>query len=370
MNDDFEIFIRPATNEDCEKIQNLVFGVLRDYDLPLDLEGTDTDVGDIETHYLKRGGCFEILEDAEGNLLGSIGLYPLDAETVELRKMYFDKKLRGRGYGKLMLEKMIARARSLSYKKIYLETAKILKEAAHLYEKYGFLPTEEKHTPRCDAAYVLELNSMTSKKIGENFLKKLMIGLIYPAILGNIIYIILTFIFTQDERYTVKFVLLLITAFFYLFDYLYIYFTYDFKWWMFILDLIFVIGLFFTYQNLHFPLNSSKNDIAPPNLFMILICYAVFILLYLIWDSIEKKNSKTSEKSMYKWIVWWEIISLSLLGINIVLQFLAILSSYNKSIVVIWTLIFITIGFGRINWEKYKFWNANELENTSKNAYL
>jgi putative acetyltransferase len=153
-----EIFIRSATNADCENIQNLVFGILRDYDLPLDLEGTDADLGDIETHYLSRGGVFEILEDASGNILGTIGLYPLDAETIELRKMYFDKKLRGRGYGKLMLEKMIESARNLGYKKIYLETAKILKEATHLYEKYGFRPTEEKHTPRCDAAYILNLD--------------------------------------------------------------------------------------------------------------------------------------------------------------------------------------------------------------------
>lgn len=158
MNEQTEIIIRPATNADCAAVQRLVFGILRDYDLPPDPEGTDTDIADIETHYLKRGGVFEILEDARGNLLGTVGLYPLDADTIELRKMYFDKKLRGRGFGKKMLERMIEKSRGLGYKKIYLETATVLKEATHLYEKYGFLPTGEKHTPRCDAAYILELD--------------------------------------------------------------------------------------------------------------------------------------------------------------------------------------------------------------------
>lgn len=157
MNDDFEIVVRSATNADCARVQNLVFGILREYDLELDLKGTDRDIADIETHYLKRGGVFEIIEDADGNLLGTVGLYPIDAETVELRKMYFDKKLRGRGVGRKTLQKMIEKARSLGYKRIYLETAKILKEAVHLYEKFGFLPTAEKHTPRCDQAYFLEL---------------------------------------------------------------------------------------------------------------------------------------------------------------------------------------------------------------------
>lgn len=153
-----EIIIRSATNADCRRVQKLVFGILREYDLPLDTGATDLDIFDIEAHYLKRGGIFEILEDEDGNLLGTVGLYPLDADTIELRKMYFAKNLRGRGFGKKMLEKMIEKAAELGFSKIYLETATVLREAVALYEKYGFKPTAEKHTPRCDAAYVLKLD--------------------------------------------------------------------------------------------------------------------------------------------------------------------------------------------------------------------
>jgi putative acetyltransferase len=158
MTDDFEIFIRTATNEDCERVQNLVFGILGEYDLTVETGGTDADIADIEANYLKRGGVFEVIEDARGNLLGTVGLYPLDAETIELRKMYFDRNLRGRGVGKRMLERMIEQARARGFKRIYLETASILKEAVGLYEKYGFQPTTEGiHSARCDAAYFLEL---------------------------------------------------------------------------------------------------------------------------------------------------------------------------------------------------------------------
>jgi putative acetyltransferase len=158
MSEHFEIFIRPATNEDCPRVQNLVFGILREYDLTVETDGTDADLADLEANYLKRGGAFEIIEDADGNLLGTVGLYPLDAETVELRKMYFDKKLRGRGVGKRMLERMIETAKAAGFRRIYLETASVLKEAAALYEKYGFQPTTEGiHSKRCDTAYFLEL---------------------------------------------------------------------------------------------------------------------------------------------------------------------------------------------------------------------
>jgi putative acetyltransferase len=160
MSAAFEIFIRPATNNDCKAVQNLVFGVLGEYGLAVETGGTDADIADIEAHYAARGGAFEVVEDAAGNLLGTIGLYPLDAETVELRKMYFAAKLRGRGVGKLMLERMIEKARALGYKRIFLETASILKEAVALYEKYGFKPTADGiHSARCDAAYFLELDN-------------------------------------------------------------------------------------------------------------------------------------------------------------------------------------------------------------------
>jgi putative acetyltransferase len=158
MDAGFEIFIRSADNKDCANVQNLVFGILREYGLTVETGGTDADIADIEANYLNRGGVFEIVEDANGNLLGTVGLYPLDAETIELRKMYFAPKLRGRGVGKKMLERMIEEARVRGFKRIYLETASILKEAAALYEKYGFQPTTEGiHSKRCDAAYFLEI---------------------------------------------------------------------------------------------------------------------------------------------------------------------------------------------------------------------
>lgn len=157
MNEELNIHIRAATNADCARVQNLVFGVLREYGLEPNLCRTDSDIADIEAAYTERGGIFELLEDENGNLLGTVGLYPITNEKVELRKMYFAAHLRGKGYGKKTLARMIETARSLGYKQIYLETASALKEAVGLYRSFGFTETQEKHTPRCDQAYFLNL---------------------------------------------------------------------------------------------------------------------------------------------------------------------------------------------------------------------
>jgi N-acetylglutamate synthase-like GNAT family acetyltransferase len=156
MTDDLKI--RTAKNSDRKDIEDLVFGILESYGLALDRDGTDRDLADIESNYLARGGVFEIIENDAGKIVGTIGLYPLDETTIELRKMYFDASIRGRGLGKQMLQKMIKKAKDLGYLRIYLETASVLKQAVHIYESAGFTPVDVKHTPRCDQAYILELS--------------------------------------------------------------------------------------------------------------------------------------------------------------------------------------------------------------------
>ncbi len=155
---DSKINIRLATNKDTENIKNLVFGVLAEYGLTPDTNGVDSDLNDIGANYIKRGGVFEILENETGEILGTVGLFPLDKETIELRKMYFAQEIRGRGIGKKTLERMIETARQLGYKTIHLETASVLKEAIGLYKKYGFEPTTEGlNAERCNKAFTLEI---------------------------------------------------------------------------------------------------------------------------------------------------------------------------------------------------------------------
>lgn len=153
----YGISVRPATNQDCRAVQDLVYSVLAEYELALDRDGTDRDITNIEGNYFDRGGDFELLVNESKEVLGSIGLYPLDAETIELRKMYFAPSIRGLGLGRKLLARTIEKARNMGYLRVYLETARVLKQAVHLYEAFGFAPVDVKHTPRCDQAFILEL---------------------------------------------------------------------------------------------------------------------------------------------------------------------------------------------------------------------
>jgi N-acetylglutamate synthase-like GNAT family acetyltransferase len=74
-----------------------------------DPDGTDADLNDIETRYLHSGGRFDVLVDSRGAFVGSVGLYPIDSVTCELRKMYLSQRVRGQHQGMGLLEHALAR---------------------------------------------------------------------------------------------------------------------------------------------------------------------------------------------------------------------------------------------------------------------
>lgn len=151
--------LRQADDRDAGAVQDLIHAVLREYGLEPDPAGTDSDLVDLEASYLMRGGDFVVLVDAAGTVLGTAGLMPTDEHTLELRKMYFAPALRGQGWGKVLLHRMLEKARSLGARRVTLETASVLVEAIALYRSFGFLPMDAVEVPRCDQAFSLDLDT-------------------------------------------------------------------------------------------------------------------------------------------------------------------------------------------------------------------
>ena len=149
---------RTANNNDINAVRDLIYSILDEYGLPPDPRGTDRDLEDLEEHYMARGGLFEVVEDTHGRVLGTAGIYPLDEQRCELRKMYLAPELRGQGWGKAILCRMIRKAQELGFEEMELETASVLIEAIGLYRSFGFEPRLGKiDVERCDKAFWLKL---------------------------------------------------------------------------------------------------------------------------------------------------------------------------------------------------------------------
>lgn len=86
-------------------------------------------------------GSIYYVAEQDGQLLGGAGIFPsngLPAGTCELVKMYLTPEARGKGIGKLLIEKSLEFAREAGYKQVYLETMPELGKAVKVYEKFGF----------------------------------------------------------------------------------------------------------------------------------------------------------------------------------------------------------------------------------------
>jgi putative acetyltransferase len=129
-----------------------------EYGLQPDPEGTDADLKNVAVSYQLPGGLFDVLMDETGEIVGTIGLFPVTKDRCELRKMYLARRVRGLGYGRRLLEHALTEATTRRFHRLELETASVLVEAIALYEQYGFHRFTPNHlAPRCDCAYYLTL---------------------------------------------------------------------------------------------------------------------------------------------------------------------------------------------------------------------
>ena len=93
------------------------------------------------TEVFKVKGSIYFVAELDGEIIGGGGIYPttnLPERTCELVKLYLSSKARGKGIGKLLMEKCIDAAKEMGYKKVYLETMPELTVAIPMYEKFGF----------------------------------------------------------------------------------------------------------------------------------------------------------------------------------------------------------------------------------------
>lgn len=79
--------------------------------------------------------------EIEHEIIGCCGIYPtvgLPKNCTELVKFYITEKSRGKGIGKLLMEKSIESAKEMGYSAIYLESLPDFSKAISIYEKQGF----------------------------------------------------------------------------------------------------------------------------------------------------------------------------------------------------------------------------------------
>ena len=161
---DHEFIIRTIEQDDNIMLARIIRDTLKEFNA--NKPGTvyfDERTDHLFEEFRMPGSIYYVVEE-KSNILGGAGIYPtenLPAGTCELVKFYLLPEARGRGIGKALLQKNIAAAEEMGYKKIYLETMPELTIAIPMYEKFGFtyLPSAQGNSGHtgCDVWMIKEL---------------------------------------------------------------------------------------------------------------------------------------------------------------------------------------------------------------------
>ncbi len=120
------------------KLRDMITTIMRELGVPDAMQCALSDLEDVDTAYRRRDGLFDVFVDEEGEVVGCVGLWRLDVQTAELRRMYLAAPWRGWGLGRLLLGHALRRARELGYHRIEAATSRSMTRAIALYESVGF----------------------------------------------------------------------------------------------------------------------------------------------------------------------------------------------------------------------------------------
>ena len=83
------------------------------------------------------GGVYYFLQDS-GNIIGMGALRKLSPDVGEIKRMYVKPDYQGKGYGKLLLSKLLKKGKEFGYSSLRLDTGPFMKAAQKLYFSVGF----------------------------------------------------------------------------------------------------------------------------------------------------------------------------------------------------------------------------------------
>jgi putative acetyltransferase len=161
MND---FSIRPIEARDDAAMAAIIRTVMPEFGAT----GCGFAINDPEVDWMHRAysrpRCAYFVVEREGRVVGGGGVAPLDGgdeDVCELRKMYFLPEARGIGAGAAMMDRCLAAAREIGFRRCYLETLTGMDAAMRLYERSGFrrIPGAMGATGHggCNTFYLLDL---------------------------------------------------------------------------------------------------------------------------------------------------------------------------------------------------------------------
>jgi ribosomal protein S18 acetylase RimI-like enzyme len=132
--------IRRYQAKDYKVIRELNDAGVAQMDLPVDIQTVpdiDNDLNDIEGVYLKGGDFIVGLEDGEVVAMGAFKRRT--PECAEMKRLRIRPDCQRKGYGEIMMRKLMELAAEIGYTEAFLDTLTTNFRAQKLFEKLGWV---------------------------------------------------------------------------------------------------------------------------------------------------------------------------------------------------------------------------------------
>ncbi len=136
------VIFREVEVKDNVWLAKMIRDVFEEHDAPQ----TGTIYSDPRTdnlyEFFQTTGAVLIVAEADEKIIGCCGIYPSDElpeDYAELVRFFLTKEARGKGIGKMLMEKCIDLAEVYEYTHLYVESLPQYSKAVAIYEKEGFV---------------------------------------------------------------------------------------------------------------------------------------------------------------------------------------------------------------------------------------
>jgi GNAT superfamily N-acetyltransferase len=100
--------------------------------------------------------CFQGFDDEA--VAGTVGMWPLGAEVVEMKRLFVRPPWRGRGLGRRLAKAIVDEAKAAGYARMRLDSLERLVAARALYESMGFVRIPAYYDNPLDGVLFMQLD--------------------------------------------------------------------------------------------------------------------------------------------------------------------------------------------------------------------
>lgn len=131
-------FAQAESAAQIAQVRELFLEYAQSLGFSLCFQSFDKELADLPGHYAPPEGRL-LMAEYDGQLAGCVALHELEPGICEMKRLYLRPQFRGKGLGRALVDRAIAEARQIGYRRIRLDTVEpLMKDAVAMYRKLGF----------------------------------------------------------------------------------------------------------------------------------------------------------------------------------------------------------------------------------------